>query len=233
MRGSRGGYLRWEMGSGPFLESEGFRAARRDMVDRQLRARGIRDERVLRAFAEVPRQLFVPGYLQDQAYDDAPLPIGAGQTISQPLMVALMLEALELTGTERVLDVGSGSGYQAALLGRLAREVVSVEVVPELVEMARANLELAGIVNVEVVRGDGSLGYPTRAPYDAIVVAAGSPEVPQALVDQLADGGRLVIPVGGRYGQDCLRIRKRAEHTYQEDLGACAFVPLVGEGGWR
>lgn len=203
------------------------------MVDRQLRARGIRDERVLQAFSEVPRQLFVPAYLRDQAYDDAPLPIGEGQTISQPLMVALMLQALQLGGDERVLDVGSGSGYQAALLGKLAREVVSLEVVPELVRMARANLERAGIANVEVVQGDGSLGYPDRSPYDAIVVAAGSPEVPQPLVDQLADGGRLVIPVGGRFGQDCLRIHKRGANTYQEDLGACAFVPLVGEGGWH
>lgn len=208
------------------------RALREAMVDHQLRARGIRDPRVLRAFAEVPRHLFVPEHLRGMAYDDAPLPIGHGQTISQPLMVALMLEALEIEGHERVLDVGAGSGYQAALLGHMAREVVSVEVVPELARMARRNLERAGITNVKVIEGDGSLGYAPDAPYDAIVVAAGSPDVPQPLLDQITEGGRLVIPIGPRYGQSCYRLRKKGGRVRRDDLGACAFVPLVGEGGW-
>lgn len=220
------------MGSERDVDEERFRAAREAMVDHQLRGRGIRDPRVLRAFAEVPRHLFVPEHARGLAYEDGPLPIGDGQTISQPLMVALMLEALELEGHEKVLDVGAGSGYQAALLGKLAREVVSVEVIETLVRMARNNLSKAGIDNVRVVQGDGSMGYAPEAPYDAIVVAAGSPTVPQALIDQLVEGGRLVIPVGGRHGQSCLRIRKRQGHAEQEDLGACAFVPLVGQGGW-
>jgi protein-L-isoaspartate(D-aspartate) O-methyltransferase len=208
-------------------------ALRRAMVDSQLRARGIRDERVLRAFAEVPRHLFVPEHLRSMAYEDSPLPIGHGQTISQPLMVAIMLEALELGGDERVLDIGAGSGYSAALLAVLAREVVAVEVIPEVARLARANLDRAGYPQVEVVLGDGSLGHPVRAPYDGIVVAAGAPDVPQALVEQLADGGRLVLPVGSRLGQSCLRLRRRGTQVLREDLGACAFVPLVGEQGWR
>lgn len=208
-------------------------AARREaMVERQLRARGIRDERVLEAFAKVPRHLFVPEHLQAMAYEDGPMPIGQGQTISQPLMVALMLEALELRGDERALDVGSGSGYQAAILSHLVREVVSVEVIPELVQMARRNLERAGIDNVEVVQGDGSMGYAPKAPYDAIVVGAGSPDVPRSLQEQLVDGGRLVIPVGGRFGQSCVRMVREGDRFRRQDMGACAFVPLVGEQGW-
>lgn len=209
-----------------------FRERRLAMVESQLRRRGVRDERVLQAFAEVPRHLFVPDAVRESAYEDGPLPIGHGQTISQPLMIALMLDGLNIQGDERVLDVGSGSGYQAALLAHMAREVVSIEVIPELVQMARRNLQRAGVTNLEVVQGDGSVGYAARAPYDAIIVAAGSPDVPQALVDQLAEGGRLVIPVGPRYGQSCHRLRKRQGRIYHEDLGACAFVPLVGEGGW-
>jgi protein-L-isoaspartate(D-aspartate) O-methyltransferase len=203
------------------------------MVDLQLRRRGIRDPRVLDAFARVPRHLFVPTHLRSAAYDDSPLPIGHGQTISQPLMVALMLEALALSGTERALDVGSGSGYAAALLAELAREVVTVEVVPELARLAQVNLERAGYGRVEVVLGDGSLGYAPRAPYDAIMVAAGAPQVPQALTAQLADGGRLVVPVGSRTGQSCLRVRRMQNRLVREDLGACAFVPLLGVQGWR
>lgn len=209
-----------------------MRAQREAMVDAQLRARGIRDGRVLDAFARVPRHLFVPEHLRSMAYDDTPLPIGHGQTISQPLMVALMLEALELSGGERVLDVGSGSGYAAALMAELAREVVTVEVIPELARLAQRNLERAGYDRVEVVLGDGSLGYAPGAPYDAVMVAAGAPDIPRALTDQLADGGRLVVPVGSRLGQSCLRIRRMGDRFLREDLGACAFVPLVGEQGW-
>jgi protein-L-isoaspartate(D-aspartate) O-methyltransferase len=205
--------------------------ARRRMVELQIRARGVRDEQVLAAMAAVERHLFVPERYRHDAYADHPWPIGHGQTISQPLMVAVMLEAMRLHGHERVLEVGAGCGYQAALLGRLASEVVALEIVPALVELARENLAQAGANNVAVKLADGSLGYPEGAPFDAIVVAAGAPAVPPPLMDQLADGGRLVIPVGGEWGQELLRVTRRGGRFDQERLGGCAFVPLVGEHG--
>lgn len=207
-------------------------AERRAMVSEQLRAHGIRDERVLEAMASVPRHRFVPDALRELAYVDQPLPIGFGQTISQPLMVAILLAALELKGNERVLDVGTGSGYQAALLARLARYVISVEIVAELADRAARRLALLGYDNVQVVTANGSLGWPSGAPYDAIVVAAGAPEVPAELVAQLSDGGRLVVPVGAGL-QQLVRVRKFGQRTTREPLGGCAFVPLVGEYGWR
>jgi protein-L-isoaspartate(D-aspartate) O-methyltransferase len=217
----------------PLHDDPDQRARRHAMVDAQLRGRDIRDPRVLHAFSVVPRHLFVPSHLREMAYDDCPLPIGQGQTISQPLMVALMLEALELEGTERVLDIGTGSGYAAALLAELAAEVITVEVIDALVHLARANLARAGYAHVQVVHSDGSLGHAPAAPYDAIVVAAGSPDVPPALLEQLADGGRLVVPVGSRHGQSCLRLRRDGAVIHRDDLGACAFVPLVGAQGWH
>jgi protein-L-isoaspartate(D-aspartate) O-methyltransferase len=202
------------------------------MVARQLRASGIVDDRVLAALGKVPRHLFVPAGRRERAYDDTPLPIGLGQTISQPLMVATMLEVMELEGHERVLEVGAGCGYQAALLGELARDVFSVEVLPELAAIARHNLETLGYTRVTVVLGDGGLGYPAAAPYDAIVVAAAAPAVPAPLVEQLAPGGRLVIPVGGWMSQILHRVRKREDGSLRhERLMGCAFVPLVGKHG--
>jgi protein-L-isoaspartate(D-aspartate) O-methyltransferase len=193
----------------------------------ELRREGVHDERVLAAIGAVPREEFVPAEHRANAYRNAPLPIGAGQTISQPLVVGLMTQALALTGAERVLEVGTGSGYQAAILGRLAAQIISVERFPELA--ARARL---GCANVTVHVSNGSLGWPAGAPYDAIIVAAGAPEVPAALVAQLGDGGRLVIPVGDRSSQELTLVIRRGATTQTRRLGPVRFVPLVGEAGW-
>jgi protein-L-isoaspartate(D-aspartate) O-methyltransferase len=203
------------------------------MVDEQLRGRDIHDERVLEAMETVPRELFVPEELHDHAYDDAALPIGAGQTISQPYMVARIAEELGLDGDEAVLDVGSGSGYQAAVLAELADRVDTIERIPELAEEARRNLDAAGYEQVEVHRGDGSRGFPEHAPYDAIAVAAAAPGFPQALYDQLAPGGRLVVPVGGRRGQRLEVIVRSPEGPAVLKSVPCRFVPLVGEEGFE
>jgi protein-L-isoaspartate(D-aspartate) O-methyltransferase len=209
-------------------------AQRRAMVEQQLRQRGIRDGRVLEAMGAVDRHEFVPAAQQERAYEDHPLPIGGGQTISQPYVVALMLEALDLKGTERVLEVGTGSGYQAVLLARLAADVYTIERDPELAAAAAARLNSLGLgALVHVVAGDGSLGYPAAAPYDAIIVAAAAPGIPPALLDQLADGGRLVIPVGSLHSQDLRLIRKFGPDVATRVLGQCRFVPLTGSRGWR
>lgn len=212
-----------------------FTADRHFMVERQLEQRGIADPRVLEAMRTVPREAFVPADYVDDAYADGPLPIGEGQTISQPYVVALMTEALELSSGDRVLEVGAGSGYAAAVLGEIAEEVVAVERHQSLADAARELLDRLGYENVEVVWGDGSKGWPERAPYDAIVVAAGAPAVPGALRRQLVVGGRMVIPVGrDRTLQELLRIRRLSETEYrQEELGGVRFVPLVGEQGWE
>lgn len=215
-----------------FGDDRSFRFQREAMVTRQLRGRGIQDERVLHAMLTLPRHLFVPPEMAHVAYEDSPLPIGSGQTISQPYMVALMLETLELKGPERVLDVGTGSGYQAALLGLLAREVYSVEIVAELASQARNVLAALELTNVKVMLGNGSIGLPQAGPFDAIVVAAGAPEVPSALTAQLSEGGTLVVPVGDHSYQELVRVRKRQGKTTRETLTGCAFVPLVGEQGW-
>ena len=206
--------------------------ARMNMVEHQVRTRGVLDARVLDAMADVPRHEFVPQRNRSLSYDDTPLPIGGGQTISQPYMVAMMLEALELRGDEKVLDVGTGSGYQAALLGRLGREVISIEIVPKLAKNAQKTLIRLGYANVRVLVGDGSVGWPAEAPYDAIVVAAGSPRVPAPLLDQLADHGRLVIPVGEPTDQRLLRVRNQNRVIETQPLAWCEFVPLVGRAGW-
>jgi len=213
-------------------EDNKFRLLREAMVDRQLRGRDITDMRVLRAMTKVPRHLFVPEDLWFRAYEDRPLPIGEGQTISQPYMVAKMVQSLELMGHERVLDVGTGSGYQAAVLAELVREVWSVEIIPELAKLASSRLAELGYTNVHVVTGDGSVGLAEHAPYDAIVVAAASPSTPQPLVDQLGPSGRLVIPVGDREGQMLRRVRAQGMRPASESLLPCAFVPLVGREGW-
>jgi protein-L-isoaspartate(D-aspartate) O-methyltransferase len=202
------------------------------MVEVQLRGRDVVDERVLAAMERVPRELFVPEKLRDRAYDDAALPIGAGQTISQPYMVARICEALSLTGPERVLDVGTGSGYQAAVLGELAEEVDTIERIPELAEQARANLAAAGYGRVRVHVGDGSRGLPEQAPFDAIAVAAAAPELPRTLYDQLEPRGRLVVPVGRR-GMQCLEVIVRSpEGPAVLRSVPCRFVPLLGEEGF-
>lgn len=204
------------------------------MIDHQLRRRGIHDEAVLRAMLEVPREEFIPPEYRRFAYEDDPVPIGFSQTISQPFMVALMVQALELRGGEKVLEIGGGSGYHAAILGKIAGSVVSVEIVPELAEQARANLARTGLDgNVTVVTGDGSEGYAPLAPYDAVSVAAGAPEIPPALIDQLADPGRLVIPIGSRDDQALRIITKFHGDVVSRFAGACRFVPLRGEHGWE
>jgi len=205
-----------------------------EMVETQLRARGIHDRRVLDAMLRIPREQFVPENLRGQAYEDSPLPIGFGQTITQPYMTALMVELLELKGFEKVLDVGTGSGYHAAVLGALAWKVISIERIPELTVLARANLARAGLdKNVTVLCGDGSEGVPEEAPFDAISVAAASPHTPPALVEQLHDPGILVIPVGGREDQDLRVIRKHDGKIATRFASSCRFVPLVGRQGWK
>jgi protein-L-isoaspartate(D-aspartate) O-methyltransferase len=208
-------------------------ALRAHMVDTQIKARGIKDDRVLDAMRKVPRHLFVPADGLEAAYSDRPLPIGSGQTISQPYMVAAMSEALGLKGPEKVLEVGTGSGYQAAVLAELARRVITTERVPELAEEARKTLRDLGYANVEVILTDGSKGYPAEAPFDAIMVTAGAPEIPGVLVEQLAEGGRLVIPVGSSYQQTLMRLTKRGGEEKTEALEGCVFVPLIGEYGWK
>ena len=203
------------------------------MVARQLRARGISDKRVLEAMERVPRELFVPEHLRERAYDDAALPIGADQTISQPYMVARICEELGLRGDENVLDVGTGSGYQAAVLAELAREVHSIERLRELVEQARANLEAAGYGDrVTVHLGDGTRGLPEHAPFGAIAVAAAAPEVPQSLYEQLEQGGRLVVPIGERWGQMLQVVVRTPEGPAVLRTVPCRFVPLLGEEGF-
>jgi protein-L-isoaspartate(D-aspartate) O-methyltransferase len=199
----------------------------RDLLLRSLAA-DIKDTRVLEALRKVPRERFVDADLRAHAYSDRPLPIGHGQTISQPRMVALMLQELALTGSERVLDLGSGSGYQTALLAELAKEVVAVELVPELVERSRRVLLDLGYKNFIVHQATDELGWPASAPYDAIVVAAASPRVPMSLIDQLAEGGRMVIPVGGRSRQELMRVEQTREGVRVSRRGGCGFVPLIG-----
>lgn len=204
------------------------------MVEEQIVRRGVRDPRVLQAMRDVPRHLFVPVEFRHAAYDDRPLPIGSSQTISQPYMVAAMTAALAPDADSRVLEVGTGSGYQAAVLACLARDVVSVERIPALAEEATRALRAIGIGNVRVVVGDGSVGWPEGQPYDRILVTAGAPEIPTALVEQLAPGGTLVVPVGSRATQQILvASRSRSDgHTEIQRLDTCVFVPLVGAAGW-
>jgi protein-L-isoaspartate(D-aspartate) O-methyltransferase len=206
---------------------------RKFMVDRFIRSRGIRNARVLAAMETVPREAFLPPELTEFAYDDRPLPIEAGQTISQPFVVALMTDALGLRGDENVLEIGTGSGYAAAVLAKVARWVYTIERHQELADVARDRLAALGYRNVEVKCGDGTLGWPERAPFQAIVVAAGGPDLPPALLEQLAIGGRLVIPVGTSRAQDLVRVTRVGETEYRrEDLGPVVFVPLIGEHGW-
>jgi len=194
--------------------------------------REIKDERVLQAMARVPRELFVPSSSRSLAYEDIPLPIDMGQTISQPFIVALMTSALELTGTEKVLEIGTGSGYQAAILAQLAWWVVTVERHQQLADAARKLLAELGYTNIEVHLAEKTLGWCKGAPYQAIIVTAGAPKVPHELLAQLAEGGRLLIPVGSHYDQELLKIVKRKGELLSQNLGPCRWVPLIGEGAW-
>jgi protein-L-isoaspartate(D-aspartate) O-methyltransferase len=202
------------------------------MVESQLRSRDITDPRVLDAFLAVPRHEFVPPDQREQAYDDCPLPIGEGQTISQPYMVAAMTQALSLTGIETVLEVGTGSGYQAAILARLAARVYTIEQIAELSLAARERLDRLGFANITCLVGDGSQGYAEAAPYDGILVAAGAPRVPAPLTEQLGEGGRLVIPVGDFHSQELLLVQRRRGRVTQQVVNYCRFVPLTGKFGW-
>ncbi len=215
------------------MKEDDTREARERMVERQLRKRGISNTRVLAAMLEVPRHLFVPEENRSLAYADAPLPIGCRQTISQPYIVALMSELLELTGSETVLEVGTGSGYQAAVLAHLAKKVYSLERIEELANAARQVLNSLGLDNVEVIVTDGSCGLPEHAPYGGIIVTAAAPNVPEPLKQQLDDDGRLVLPVGGQTGQLLECWQRRGEQFKREHVVPVSFVPLIGEHGWE
>jgi protein-L-isoaspartate(D-aspartate) O-methyltransferase len=207
-------------------------AAKQHMLRVDLRGRGIRDPHALEAIAKVPRERFVPVDVRHEAYADNAMAIGAGQTISQPFMVALMTEALELTGSERVLEIGTGSGYQTAILAEIVREVVSIERIPDLSRRAVEVLESLGYSNVTALVADGTLGHTAKAPYDRILVTAGAERVPPALLDQLDDEGLLVMPVGGADSQRLHVVRRKEDRFQTTSLTACRFVPLVGEQGW-
>lgn len=210
-----------------------FAEDRRLMVESQIRKRGVRDERVLLAMATVPRHEFVPASCKNLAYVDEPLPIGYGQTISQPYIVAAMVASLELAGPEKVLEIGTGCGYQAAVLSLLAREVHTVEFLPTLAGSAAERLQRLGYVNVHVHTGDGTLGWPESSPYNAILIAAAAPAVPEPLLHQLAEGGRLIAPVGEEDKQELQLITKHEGKMQFKQGGPCRFVPLMGKHGWR
>ena len=203
------------------------------MVEEQIISRGIRDSEVIEAMKKVPRHLFVEEALQSQGYSDHPLPIGEKQTISQPYMVALMTEALQLVGKEKVLEIGAGSGYQTAILAELGEKVFSIERIRSLAIRARKLLYELGCFNVEIKIFDGTYGWVEEGPFDSIIVTAGAPDIPQPLIDQLTIGGRLVIPVGDAFVQDLIRITKTGEGIKREDLGGCRFVKLIGRYGWE
>ena len=210
-----------------------FTEQRVRMVERQLRRRGIEDERVLASMAEVPREQFVPARVRDSAYNDSALPIGHDQTISQPWVVAAICQALRLNGDENVLEIGTGSGYSAAVLAKLARHVISIERVPELGEAARSKLEELGTANVEVIVGDGSRGYPESAPYDAIAIHAATPEAPHSLISELGTDGRLVVPIATGSADLLTAFIRQNGDLRQETIGPCRFVPLIGVEGFQ
>jgi len=213
---------------------EFYTEARKRMVQEQIKARGISDERVLAAMLKIPRHLFVDKSLWDQAYNDYPLPIGEGQTISQPYIVALMTASLRLKGEEKVLEIGTGSGYQTAILAELAREVYTIERIDSLLTKAKEVLNQLGYLNVFYAIKDGTLGWPEAAPFQAILVSAAAPDIPSPYVEQLDEGGHLVIPVGSRYAQTLYQIIKQSNGSIEKvDLGGCRFVPLIGKFGWE
>ena len=210
-----------------------YKDLRESMVRTQLIPRGIKDKRVLDAMERVPRHLFAGHLTAAEAYSDMALPIGEGQTISQPYMVAVMTELLELKGTERVLEIGTGSGYQAAVLAELSRDVYTIERVASLSELAKKRFHDLSYANIHSRIGDGTLGWPEEAPFDRIIITAGAPEIPEPLTAQLADGGIIVIPVGGLYSQQLLKIKKSGDNLINEYHTLCVFVPLIGQYGWK
>lgn len=210
-----------------------FKLARERMVKNQLMARSIRDERVLQAMGKTPRHLFIQEALAGEAYNDHPVPIGEKQTISQPYIVALMTEALELKGSENTLEIGTGSGYQTAILAELSSRVFTIERIKSLLVKARKLLAKLGYNNILFKAFDGTLGWKDYAPFDAIMVTAGAPNVPEPLKEQLADNGRMIIPVGDRYTQELIKITRKGESFEQESLGGCRFVNLIGVHGWK
>jgi protein-L-isoaspartate(D-aspartate) O-methyltransferase len=215
------------------LVVQDFKKERLAMVEDQLRRRGIHDQRVLEAMAKISRHSFVSPEYQAAAYEDRPLPIGEGQTISQPYMVAVMTQSLELTGGERVLEIGTGSGYQTATLAELAKAIFTVERIQVLIQRAQKVLQNLGYENIFFLHGDGTKGWPENSPFEGIIVTAGAPEVPQMLTSQLADGGRLVIPVGPRYTQTLYKVTRKGNRFMEEDITGCVFVPLLGDFGWK
>ena len=215
------------------MPEDRFAAARSQMVETQLMRRGISDPRVLAAMGKAPRHRFIPAVLWDQAYGDYPLPIGEDQTISQPYIVALMTEILEVKDTDRILEIGTGSGYQAAILAELAAQVYTIDRIAPLSNLAQKVLEELGYKNIHVRVGDGTLGWPEETPFDGIMVTAGAPEIPRPLTEQLALGGRLVIPVGDQYSQTLTCVRKTQEGLKFEYHGGCRFVRLIGRHGWQ
>ncbi|HOJ30725.1 MAG TPA: protein-L-isoaspartate(D-aspartate) O-methyltransferase [bacterium] len=213
-------------------EKPDYERLRKFMVEHQIRARGIKNERVLSAFLKVPREEFVSNQFKSSAYDDCPLPIDYSQTISQPYMVAIMTELTNPEKDDRVLEIGTGSGYQTAILCELGCRVFSVEKIPELAERAKKILEKLGY-NANIMVGDGTLGWEQYAPYKIIIVTAGAPDIPQSLIEQLDEGGRIIIPVGTLYSQDLIRAIKKKGKLIQENHGGCQFVPLKGKEGWE
>ena len=214
-------------------ENKDYRVARENMVLSQLKARSISDPLVLKAMLTVPRHLFVDEALESQAYNDHPLPIGDKQTISQPYMVASMTEALELSPKDIVLEIGTGCGYQTAILAEIAAKVYSIERISSLMARARKILEMLGYLNVLIKVGDGTVGWKEYAPFDAIIVTAGSPDVPEPLLHQLANGGRLVVPVGDRFSQELIKVVRSGDEFTRTNLGGCRFVDLIGAHGWK
>ena len=210
-----------------------YEEQRKRMVETQLASRGIADPRVLKSFMKVPRHKFVAASLSEDSYQDHPLPIGCGQTISQPYMVALMTECLRLKGRERVLEIGTGSGYQAAILAELCEEVYTLERDELLLKRAREVLDSEGYKNIKFTHRDGTKGWEEESPFDAIIVTAAAPNIPESLKRQLIDGGRLVIPVGARYGQTLQVVERRKDEFLEKNICGCVFVPLVGEEGWK
>jgi len=210
-----------------------YKREREEMVRTQIESRGITDRLLLEAMRKIPREKFVDEEFKGSAYEDHPLPIGEGQTISQPYIVALMTQSLKLKGKEKVLEIGTGSGYQTAVLAELSREVYSIERYESLVARARLVLESLGYTNVQIFTGDGTEGLEEYAPYDRIIVTAAAPQVPPPLIEQLAEGGRLVIPVGSLYSQDLQVVEKKRGKIFTRTEGGCVFVPLVGKYGWQ